>query len=78
MNPFSNIIFALEELKDEEIPRNVVSRIDEVIDILKSDCETHLCKNKALCALEAASEDSSMQAYARTQLFNILSRLESS
>lgn len=78
MNPFSNIILSLEELKAEDIPRSIVPKIDEVIKILQSDCEPHLCKNRAMSALELVSENTNIQAYARTQLFNILSKLESS
>ncbi|MBW2997238.1 UPF0147 family protein [Candidatus Woesearchaeota archaeon] len=74
-----NIIEALEELtNDNTVPRNIKSKVDEVIGILKEDNgqDMSIKVNKALSELDEISDDTNIQAYTRTQIWNIASMLE--
>jgi len=74
-----NILDALQELmSDTTVPRNIKSKVEEVINILKQDDkeEYSMKINKALSALDEISDDTNLQAYTRTQLWNISSMLE--
>ncbi len=65
-----------ELLDDSTVPRNVKNRIEETIDILTADEDISLKVSKALSELEEISNDSNMQPFTRTQLWNIISVLE--
>lgn len=73
-----NIISALEELQvDTTIPRNVKTKIEIVIKALKNEEEEFIIrKDKALNELDEISEDTNIQSYTRTQVWNIVSALE--
>ncbi|MFC1722522.1 UPF0147 family protein [Nanoarchaeota archaeon] len=73
-----NIITALEELSiDNTVPRNIKARVDEVIQTLKGEGDDMDMKiNKALADLDDISDDSNIQAFTRTQIWNIASMLE--
>lgn len=74
-----NIMEALEELfNDSTVPRNVKSKVEEVITCLKGkDAEEMSIKiNKALSVLDEISDDTNLQSYTRTQVWNIASMLE--
>lgn len=74
-----NIIEALEELTtDNTVPRNIKSKVEEVIGILKEDNgqDMSIKVNKALSELDDISDDTNIQAYTRTQIWNIASMLE--
>jgi uncharacterized protein (UPF0147 family) len=78
-NRFQNIIEALEMLAtDNTVPRNIKSHILEIISILKEENEKDLSMkiNKALSELDEISDDVNLQAYTRTQVWNIASMLE--
>ncbi len=73
----------LEELnlinEDTTIPRNVRLRIRDVIVVLKApDTHLNLRVDRSLEELGAVAEDPNLPAYARTQLWGVLSLLESS
>lgn len=71
------MINALEELKeDATVPKNIKKKIQGCIDILQENVELSIRVNKVLHELEEISEDSNMQAYTRTQIWNISSMLE--
>lgn len=74
-----SIIEALTDLSnDTTIPKNVKQKLIEVIDILKDeDYDLSLKVNKSLDLLEEISEDPALQSYTRTQIWNIVSLLES-
>lgn len=73
----NQIIEALEELeKDMTIPRNVKLKIQKTIQILKEGSEISIKVNKALNELDEMADDANMQPYTRTQLWNIVSMLE--
>ena len=72
-----NAIEALEELKeDTNLPKNVKIKIVKIIIDLQARGNSNLEINKVLSQLEEISEDMNLQAYTRTQLFNIVSILE--
>ena len=73
------IVEALEELSgDNTVPRNIKSKVEEVISILKSDNgqDMSIKINKALSTLDEISDDTNLQSYTRTQIWNIASMLE--
>ena len=74
----SNIIEALEELVgDNTVPRNIKAKISDIISILKGDGEdTSMKINKVLSELDEISDDTNIQPYTRTQIWNIASMLE--
>lgn len=65
-----------EPLDDSTVPRNIRSRIQEIINTLDSDTETSIKINKALNDLEEIGEDTNIQTYTRTQIWNAISILE--
>ena len=74
-----NIVEALEELNnDKTVPRNIKLKVQEVIDILKEENgqDMSIKVNKALSTLDEVSDDTNIQPYTRTQIWNIASMLE--
>ena len=73
-----DIIEALQDLaNDNTVPRNIKNKVEEVIDILQEDgADISIRIDKALTELDEISEDVNLQAYARTQIWNISSMLE--
>lgn len=67
----------LEVANDNTIPKNVREKINNIITNLKHQDELSLKIDRALHELEEISEDSNLQAYTRTQVWNIASMLES-
>jgi len=77
MDQLQNVILALQELEqDPSTPRNVKARLASTIKVLNEKSETSIKVSKALHELEDLTEDSNVQSYTRTQLFNIVSLLE--
>ena len=72
------IISALEELNgDSTVPKNIKNKIIAIIQVLNEQVEKPIKISKALTELEDVSNDVNMQAYTRTQIYNIISMLES-
>ena len=72
------IIEAMEEFTDDtSVPKNIKIRIDSIIEELKGDKEDSIKINRALQELEEISDDSNLQSYNRTQIWNLISLLES-
>ncbi|MBW2972217.1 UPF0147 family protein [Candidatus Woesearchaeota archaeon] len=74
-----NIIEALEELaNDSTVPRNIKAKVSEVISTLREENgqDISIRINKALSSLDEISDDTNIQAYTRTQIWNIASMLE--
>jgi len=65
-----------ELLEDSTVPRNVKSKIESIISALKENEEASLRINKALNALDEIADDTNLQSYTRTQIWNIVSILE--
>ena len=78
MEHFHEIIAAISELQeDTTVPRNVKSKLVSVTQILSVPEEGVSIKiNKALGELSDISDDVNLQAYTRTQIWNIVSMLE--
>ena len=73
------VIEALEELtNDNTVPRNIKSKVEEIISLLKSvdGHEMSMKINKVLSELDEISDDTNLQTYTRTQIWNIASMLE--
>jgi len=72
-----SIIVALEELTgDNTVPRNVRTKLENTIKALKEESELSIRINKALNELDEISDDTNIQPYTRTQIWNIVSLLE--
>ncbi|MBI5393283.1 UPF0147 family protein [Candidatus Woesearchaeota archaeon] len=72
-----NIIAALEELSnDHAVPKNVKIRIENSIKDLKQDDDPSISVNKALNELDQIADDTNMESFTRTQIWNIVSMLE--
>ena len=72
------LIESLEMLQeDHTIPRNIKMKIDEIYHILKGNEDNNLKINKALNILDEISNDDNLQSYTRTQIWNLVSMLES-
>jgi len=74
----TNIIEALSELIDDNtVPRNIKSRVESIITTLKDEKQEQSIKiNKALSEIDEISDDANIQAFTRTQIWNIASMLE--
>ncbi|MFH1848870.1 MAG: UPF0147 family protein [archaeon] len=71
------VIEALEELReDNTIPKNIKSKVEYIVSILKEETDVNIRINRVLQELEEISDDINIQSYTRTQLFNIVSVLE--
>ncbi len=74
---FNDIIDVLSELKEDlTVPRNVRTRIGNVINSLKEETEVSIKVSKALSELEEIADDVNLQSYTRTQMWNVVSELE--
>lgn len=73
-----DIIVAISELQDDNtVPKNVKEKVHNVIETLKDEkLEVSMRVDKALQILDSLSEDSNLQSYSRTQLWNVVSMLE--
>tara|TARA_Y100000310_G_C20694969_1_gene824980 strand:+ start:834 stop:1088 length:255 start_codon:yes stop_codon:yes gene_type:complete len=73
----ANMVEMIAELQeDSTIPRNVKNKLEFCSNALQEDIEISLRVDKAKHAIEEVSEDSNLEAYTRTQLWNIASELE--
>lgn len=74
----ANIIESLQEIaNDISVPRNIKEKLLLIIKTLQNEKEDFLMrKDKALSELDEVVEDSNLQAYTRTQIWNIVSVLE--
>ena len=71
------VIKSLIEIQEDiTVPRNVRSKIEYINNILKEDIGLLIKINKALNVLDELSSDVNLQAYTRTQIWNIMSVLE--
>lgn len=62
---------------DEGVPRNVRARIGDIISTLQSSqVDMPIKVNKSLSELDMIAEDINLQAFIRTQVWNVSSILE--
>ncbi|MEM5804563.1 MAG: UPF0147 family protein [Candidatus Aenigmatarchaeota archaeon] len=76
---FEDIIAMLQQVADDRtVPRNIRDRILESIETLKKDSEpADLRINTVISYLDEVSNDPNIPMYTRTQIWNIVSMLES-
>ncbi len=78
IDALEGIVEALKDLKtDNTVPKNIRLKVDGIIQTLKdnsSDLDMKISKVQQ--ELDEISEDSNIQAYTRTQIWNITSLLE--
>lgn len=75
---FDIIVETLKQLKEDSgIPKNVKSKINDVIDILQGKLEKSIKVDKAMHIFDEFSDDSNIDPFTRTQLWNVVSSLES-
>ncbi len=78
MSQVEDVIEVLAELIDDNtVPKNVKMHIEQIVSALKGKEEMSLKLNKALSLLDEISDDSNIQPYTRTQIWNVASMLES-
>ncbi|MBS3136190.1 UPF0147 family protein [Candidatus Woesearchaeota archaeon] len=78
-NELQDVIEVLEELcEDTSVPKNVKEKFSEMINSLKSSKELSIKVNKALHGLDEIGDDTNLQPYVRTQIWNLVSMLEKS
>ncbi|AJF61151.1 TPA: hypothetical protein HA239_05165 [Candidatus Woesearchaeota archaeon] len=78
MSELEEITEILQELLDDTtVPKNVKTKIQQIIDSLNQKTELSLRVNKALSLLDEISDDNNIQPYTRTQIWNVASILES-
>lgn len=76
---FQNVIETLGLIKeDNSVPKNVREKVSNSILVLKEkDLDVGIKINKSLQELDDISEDPNIPAYTRTQIWNVVSLLES-
>jgi uncharacterized protein (UPF0147 family) len=71
------VLELIAELQDDSsVPRNVKDKLQSCVNALQEECSFSLRIDKVRHTLEDISEDSNMQSYTRTQIWNISSHLE--
>lgn len=77
MDQLQSAILQLQELEsDEALPRNIRQKLHAATTILLTQTEPNIKISKALAELESLTNDCTVEAQTRTQLFSILSLLE--
>lgn len=79
MEELKHIIEALGRVaEDKSVPNNIKKECKECIDILESeDVELSVKINSCTSILDEVSNDANIPMYTRTQIWNIVSMLES-
>ncbi len=74
----TDIIASISELQDDStVPKNVKEKVQKILETLKDEkAELSMRIDKALQILDDVAEDSNLQSYTRTQVWNIVSQLE--
>lgn len=71
------IIDSIKELnEDHTVPRNIKIKFERVMKTLEEDADISIRADKAQQELDEISDDSNLQAYTRTQIWNVVSLLE--
>ena len=78
MSELDDILAQLEELKnDRRVPKNVRSSIaDTQKELQKEDENINVKLNAAVSILDEVSNDTNIQPFTRTQIWNLVSMLE--
>jgi uncharacterized protein (UPF0147 family) len=76
-NDVQSIVDVLEELcVESSVPRNIKEKFKDMASSLKAQGEISVKKNKALHDLDEIGDDTNLQPYIRTQIWNLVSMLE--
>jgi uncharacterized protein (UPF0147 family) len=76
-NDVNKIIVELKEiLGDASVPKNIKENIEKVIKTLSEEGDLSIKISKVLSELDEVSNDTNIQPYTRTQIWNIVSMLE--
>ena len=77
MVTLSHIVGILEEIEgDNSVPKSLRFKIASIKQILSKEGEVEVKKSKVLHQLEEIAEDTNLQQYTRTQIWDIISGLE--
>ena len=72
------VVEVLEDLKeDPTTPKSVKQRIQNAINELHNNKERNIAIHKALNQLDELADNAHMESFTRSQIFNIMSLLES-
>ena len=72
-----NIIAALREIQEDfSVPKNVKNKLNRSLVAIQEKCDLCLRVDKALQELDEIADDSNLQPYTRTQIWNVVSMLE--
>ncbi len=75
---FDKIIELLNQIvEDRTVPKNIRKKCEECIQILNSEGETSVKVNAVVSILDEVTNDPNIPMYTRTQVWNIVSILES-
>ncbi len=76
---FENVISLIEQIvNDRTVPRNIRAKCQESIDILKNNGQDIAIRiNTVISNMDEVSNDPNIPMYTRTQVWNIVSILES-
>ena len=78
MSEFKKVVNSISELSDDlSTPRNLKERLKHISKLMNQDLEDSLKINKALDELDEIVNDNNLEPYTRTQIWNIVSMLES-
>ena len=76
---FENVIPLIEQIvNDRSVPRNIRTKCEDSIKVLKDEKQdTAIRSNTVISTLDDISNDPNIPTYTRTQIWNIVSLLES-
>ncbi len=71
------IVQALKELEeDSSVPKNIKLKVGSAIQVLNEETDLSIKISRALHTLEELTDDINIEAFTRSQIFNIVSMLE--
>ncbi len=71
------VIQQLEELKgDNTVPKNVKQKVTEILEVLSQEEDFSISISRVQNDLEEMANDTNMQPFTRTQIYNIISMME--
>ena len=77
MEQVSLVLNAIGEMQeDNTVPKNIRAKLTEIATTLQDGSDVSITINKALGDLGEISDDVNLQPYTRTQLWNLVSLLE--
>ena len=79
MSEFDKVAELLKDIVDDRtVPRNIRTKCEDSIETLKSDKEAEAVRiSTVISTLDEISNDPNIPMYTRTQIWNIVSALES-